>query len=252
VIDLSTRAPAGPEQGPKGKRTVRRVVLDPGHGGWAAGAVGPTGLREKDVVLDIAHRAAPALAGELGVATLLTRDTDRFIPLEERTARANAYHADLFISIHCNATEDGVASGIQIFILDPSREMDALAARVASRENATALSAGAPYDPQALGAQIAAVAASLNVGEVTARSQRVSELLRKATLSSLAPRFVARDHGIKTAGFYVLIGAEMPAVLFETAFISNPDDEALLGTADFRQKLADAIVNTVRAYRDGH
>ncbi|MBW2525816.1 MAG: N-acetylmuramoyl-L-alanine amidase, partial [Deltaproteobacteria bacterium] len=89
-------------------------------------------------------------------------------------------------------------------------------------------------------------------GELTRRSGRLAELLRAATRASLDPRYgQPADHGIRTAGFYVLLGAEMPAVLYETAFISNPEDEALLATADFRQKLADSIVNAVRAYREG-
>lgn len=253
VIDLSTRPPARPGRtAGEGKRVVRRVTLDPGHGGEDAGAIGPTGLREKDVTLDIAHRAAPALAHELGVETMLTRDTDEFIFLEERAARANAFHSDLFVSIHCNATEDGVARGVQLFILDPSREMDAVAQRVASRENAVANRRGRPYDAAAVDAQIAAVAAGLNTGDLAVRSGHLADLLKTSVFSSFGSRYPGtRDHGIRTAGFYVLLGAEMPAVLFETSFISNPDDEALLATADYRQKLADGVVNAVRAYRDG-
>lgn len=258
VIDLSTRAPTPVAPTTRGgKRDVRRVALDPGHGGFDTGAIGPTGLREKDVVLDIAHRAAPALASELGIETMLTRDMDAFIPLEERTARANAYHADLFISIHCNATENGEAEGVEIFMLDPSREMDAWALRAATRENVV-FHKGAPggrtpaLDARRLDAQVAQVAAGLQVADVTARSNLLAGLLGRTTMSSLTPRYPeTHDHGIKTAGFFVLLGAEMPAVLYETAFISNSNDESRLATADYRQKLADAIVNAVRAYRDG-
>jgi N-acetylmuramoyl-L-alanine amidase len=253
VIDLGTRPPAqGGEAQGGGKRNVRRVTLDPGHGGDDDGAIGPTGLREKDVTLDVAHRAAPALAHELGIETMLTRDTDGHVYLEERTARANAFHADVFVSIHCNATDDGQARGVQLFVLDPSREMDALAQRVAGRENALGAARGRPYDPQILDAQVASIAAGLNVGDLTQRSNHLAELLRTATLSSMQQRYPAiPDHGIKTAGFFVLVGAEMPAVLYETSFISNPGDEALLATADYRQKLADAIANAIKAYRDG-
>ena len=110
----------------------------------------------------------------------------------------------------------------------------------------------APIDPGALDAELSAIAAGLDFGNVTQRSRRFAELLGQATQSSIAERYgEARDHGVRTAAFYVLVGAEMPALLFETAFISNPDDEARLATADYRQKLADAIVNAVRAYRDG-
>ncbi|MBW2458825.1 MAG: N-acetylmuramoyl-L-alanine amidase [Deltaproteobacteria bacterium] len=253
VIDLSTRPPATAASTSKGgKRIVKRVALDPGHGGWDAGAIGPTGLREKDVALDIAHRAAPTLAADLGIETMLTRDTDTFIPLEERTARANGFGADLFISIHCNATENGQAHGVEVFFLDPTRELDKRARQVAARENLVGLSGGTK-DPGTLDAQLASIAAGLNVADVTARSRLFAELLRKSTMASMQGRYAGTvDHGVKTAGFFVLLGADMPAVLFETSFISNPDDEARLTTADYRQKLADGVVNAIRAYREGH
>jgi len=259
MIDLSTRAPARAAPTERsGKRRVRRVALDPGHGGWDDGAVGPTGLREKNVVLNIAHRAAPALASELGIETMLTRDGDSFVPLEERTARANAYHADLFISIHCNATENGEAHGVELYFLDPSREMDAWSTRAVQRENLARRRPGkqgrhdhAP-DPAKLGAQVAHVAAGLQVGDVTQRSRLFAELLHRSTFATLADGYPdTEDHGIKTAGFYVLLGAEMPAVLYETSFISNSIDEARLARADYRQSMADAVVNAVKAYRDG-
>jgi N-acetylmuramoyl-L-alanine amidase len=254
VIDLNTRSgDAHKAVAPGGKRVVRRVALDPGHGGWDDGAVGPTGLREKDVTLDVAHRAAPALAAELGIETMLTRDTDAFIALEERTARANAFHADLFVSVHCNATENGQARGVQIFILDPTREADAVATRVAARENrAVRDKRTGPASPTELHKQLTSIAAGLDVSAVTDNSRLFASLLRRSTFSSLGQRFPGtHDHGVRTAGFFVLVGADMPSVLYETAFISNPDDEALLAKADFRQKLADSIVNAVRAYRDG-
>ncbi|MSP26469.1 MAG: N-acetylmuramoyl-L-alanine amidase [Myxococcales bacterium] len=253
VVDLSPRvATTATAPGRSGTRVVRRVALDPGHGGADSGALGPTGLMEKDVVLDVAHRAAPALAHELGVETMLTRDSDAYVPLEERTARANAFHADLFISIHCNATEDGNAKGLEVYILDPTREMDALSRRSVMRENHLSSERGKFLDPSALDAQIASIASGLNLGATTDGSRLFAQLLRRSAVASLAQRYgEPNDHGVKTAAFFVLLGAEMPATLFETAFISNPADEARLGTADFRQKLADSIVNAVRAYREG-
>jgi len=247
VIDLGTRPPStGEKQGAAGTREVRRIAIDPGHGGTDAGAVGPTGLREKDVTLDIAHRVAPLLAHELKIETLLTRDNDVYVPLDLRAARANAFHADLFVSIHCNASENGKATGVQTFILDEARE--GAAARLAARENAQR-SRG---DDAASGADLSLVLSTLNPGELTARSRHVADLLQRSALGSLMPRYPdTKDQGIKTAGFYVLVGAEMPAVLFETAFISNPDDEGRLATADYRQKLADAIANAIKAYKAG-
>lgn len=253
VIDLARpRAgqPAKPTpSSPQPAPSVRRITLDPGHGGWDAGAVGPTGLREKDVALDIAHRAAPVIAGELGIETMLTRDTDVFVELEERTARANAFQSDLFVSIHCNATENGEASGYEVFILDPSREADRRALNAVARENHAHRKAPRAMDVRLLDAQITNIAAGLGMGAQTRGSRALAELLRKSTRSSLDTRYPGiEDHGTKTAGFYVLVGAAMPAVLYETSFISNPGDESKLGTADYRQKLADAIVNAVRAY----
>lgn len=239
IIDVSESAPGTTSR--VGQRSVRRVVLDPGHGGHDPGAVGPAGLREKDVTLDIAHRAAPLLARELSISTLLTRDTDQFVPLPERTARANAFQADLFVSIHCNASEQPGGSGIMTFVLDESK--DALASQIAARENAAS---------QAAGAELATVMSRvLGVGSV-AESLRFAELLQRAAMASVRERYpTVRDQGVKRAGFYVLAGAQMPAVLYEASFISNPGGEVRLNTGDFRQKMADAIVNAVRAYREG-
>lgn len=251
VIDLSTRDTPTVDPPKSGRRTVARVTLDPGHGGWDAGATGPTGLREKDVALDVAHRAAPALASELGIETMLTRDTDVFVPLEERTARANAFHSDMFVSIHCNATEDGHAEGVEIYMLDPTRQMDAAAVRAVSRENHNAKERARAVDPKLLDAQVASIAVGLDVADATNRSRSFARLLQTSAVASLSSYGKVTDHGVKTAAFFVLLGAEMPAALFETSFISNPSDEGRLGTADFRQKLADAVVNAIRAYRDG-
>ncbi|WP_044236906.1 N-acetylmuramoyl-L-alanine amidase [Chondromyces apiculatus] len=251
VVDVSTRTPTGEGKSSQepGPRAVRRVAIDPGHGGADAGAVGPTGLKEKDITLDIAHRVAPILARDLKIETLLTRDNDVYVPLDMRAARANAFHADLFVSIHCNASEDGLARGVQTFSIDAAREADRSAARVAARENASAR--GVASDP-ALVAEVSAILSGLNVGNLADRSHHFAGLLQRSALSSLTPRYPdIRDQGVKSAGFYVLVGADMPAVLFETAFISNPEDEARLATADFRQKMADAVVNAIRAFREG-
>lgn len=227
--------------GTRPSRDVRRVVLDPGHGGHDPGATGPTGLREKDVALDIAHRAAPLIARELGISTLLTRDTDVYVPLEERTARANGFGADLFISIHCNATERSGGSGVMTFVLDDSK--DQLASRIAALENSASAEATSEL-LRALGQS----------GDRTndARSNEFAGLLQRAAMASLRPSYPdVPDGGVKRAGFYVLAGARMPAVLFETSFISSARDETRFNTGDFRQKLADAIVNAVRAYKEG-
>ncbi len=241
VIDVSTTRAHEFKAVGTGPRPVRRVVLDPGHGGDDPGAMGPAGLKEKDVALDIAHRAAPLLARELGVSTLLTRDSDDFVSLDERTARANAFKADLFVSIHCNATEAGDTRGVMTFVLDESR--DRLASQTAALENAAS--------PAAAAELASALSQVIDQGSV-ARSLHFAELLQRAAVGSIAPHYPGvPDLGVRRAGFYVLAGAHMPAVLFEVSFISDPTDEMRLNTGDYRQKLADAIVNAVRAYREG-
>jgi N-acetylmuramoyl-L-alanine amidase len=241
VIDVSKDAPTHTEEVTHGARAIHRVVLDPGHGGHDPGASGPSGLREKDVTLDIAHRAAPLIARELGISTLLTRDSDDYVALDERTARANAFQADLFVSIHCNASEDGAGRGVMTFVLDDSR--DPTSTRVAARENDSSTAAAA---------ELAGALSRGDGGQSPGRSNHFAELLQRAAIASLSPSYGdIPDSGIRRAGFYVLAGARMPAVLFETSFISNPAGETRFNTGDFRQKIADAIVNAIRAYRDG-
>ncbi|MCS6899345.1 MAG: N-acetylmuramoyl-L-alanine amidase [Myxococcales bacterium] len=242
VIDVSTHPLGEAPVNGKGQRQLSRVALDPGHGGSDPGATGPTGLQEKDVTLDIAHRAASVLARELQISTLVTRDRDEYVALEERTARANAYNADLFISIHCNASESGAAHGIQTYVLDTTS--DEIAARVAARENHASFTQAGP--------DVTRLLSNLRLAHNGTRSTHLAELLQRAAVASLAEKFPGiSDQGVKTAGFYVLVGAQMPAVLFETSFISNPIEEERLKTADYRQRIADAIVNAIRAYRDG-
>jgi N-acetylmuramoyl-L-alanine amidase len=239
VIDVSSEAP---RLHPKtGQRQVSRVVLDPGHGGHDPGAIGATGLEEKDVALDLALRAGPLIARELGIDTLLTRESDEFIPLHERVAKANAFSADLFISLHCNASESSASHGVMTFVLDESR--DSVADRIAARENAASAAASQ---------QFASLLTQVMDAESVARSSHFAELLQRTSMASLQPSFGAVvDGGVRRAGFFVLAGAEMPAVLYEASFISNGLEEQRLDTASYRQKLADAIVNAVRAYRDG-
>jgi N-acetylmuramoyl-L-alanine amidase len=237
VIDVAHHPPGAAS---RARRAVARMVLDPGHGGRDTGAVGPGGLKEKDVTLDVARRAASVL-GAQGIEVVLTRDDDRFVSLEERTARANAFAADLFVSIHCNASESKTRRGVEAYVLDTTR--DEIAARVAARENATT---------QAANADLAAILGDLRLADQSHRSLRFARLLGRAASSSLEARYGdAVDGGVHTAGFYVLVGADMPGVLFETSYISNVTEEQRLGSDEYRQVLADAITNAVKAYREG-
>jgi N-acetylmuramoyl-L-alanine amidase len=176
-----------------------------------------------------------------GLTVLLTRDDDRYVPLEERTARANAFGADLFVSIHCNAAENHVRHGIETYVLDTTK--DEIASRIAARENATS---------QAATAEIGSILASLRLADQANHSTHLAELLQRAAMVSLRDGYKdVHDGGVHTAGFYVLVGARMPSVLFETSYISNPAEESRLGLEDYKRRLADAIENAVRAYREG-
>lgn len=254
VVDVSSRPPTRTSSSSAGaKRSVRRVVLDPGHGGEDSGAIGPTGLEEKDVVLDIAHTVATTLTHELKVSTLMTRDKDVFIPLDARTARANAYHADLFISIHCNASPDGEAHGVQTYVLDPARNGRGEARRLAALENATRVKGKVlQMDPDDLDSQMSTIVQNLGQGSMLAESRHFATLLQRSAMASLSPSYAGvKDGGVYGAGFFVLVGADMPAALFETSFISHPEEEQRLADRDYKQKLADSIVNAVRAYEAG-
>jgi N-acetylmuramoyl-L-alanine amidase len=235
VIDLARRvAPA------RTGRQLQRVMIDPGHGGHDPGAVGAGGLREKDVALDVAHRVAPVLLRQ-GLAVSLTRDGDEFVSHEERTLRANASGADLFVSIHCNASDARGQHGVETYVLDTSR--DSVANLVAARENASSAAASA---------ELGGILSSMRMADQSQRSVHLAKLLQRSAVAALGleHRHV-RDGGVKRAAFNVLVGARMPSVLFETSYISNPQEEGRLGSDRYRARLADAIVNAVRAYREG-
>jgi N-acetylmuramoyl-L-alanine amidase len=237
VIDVARSPPGVSGRAP---RDVSRVVLDAGHGGKDTGAVGSAGVVEKDVTLDIVQRAARALSS-MGIEVLLTRDDDRFVSLEERTARANAFGADLFVSIHCNASENRSRRGVETWVLDTTR--DEIAARVAARENHTT---------QAASADVAAMLNGMRLADQAARSTRLARLLERSAVATLRLRYPgANDGGVHPAGFYVLVGARMPSALFESSYLSNSIDEQRLATDEYRQLLADAVANAVKAYRDG-
>ena len=238
VIDIAKNQPGS---GPKGAgRSVERVAIDAGHGGNDPGAHGPSGLKEKEVTLAVAHKLAPILARQ-GIQVTLTRDDDRYVTLEERTARANAFGADLFVSIHCNAAENKTKRGVETYVLDTTTSD--MAGRVAARENATS---------QAASNEVAQLLASMRLADQATRSTRFAELLQRAGMASLGSQYKdVQDGGVHRAAFYVLVGARMPAVLFKTSYISNPIEEQRLGSADYQQRLADGIANAVKAYREG-
>ena len=217
---------------------IGRIVIDPGHGGHDTGTLGPTGLEEKDVVLDVGLKLRKLLEQNMACEVVMTRSDDTFIPLEERTAIANEKAADLFISIHANASPDKSARGIETYYLNFTSNPDAL--EVAARENAT--SQEAVHQLQDLIKKIAMTEKIEESQDFARQVQR--EVYTRVTKVSGAQR----DRGIKKAPFVVLIGANMPSVLAEISFLTNPHDERLLKRSDYREKIAYALYEGVLGY----
>ncbi len=217
---------------------IGRIVIDPGHGGHDTGTVGPTGLTEKEVVLDVAVRLAKLVEDKTGSEVVLTRREDTFIPLEERTAIANEKGADLFISIHANASRDQEARGIETYYLNFTSNSEAL--EVAARENAT--SQESVHELRDLIKKIALTEKVEESHEFAKQVQReVHGRLQRAGVRQ-------QDRGVKKAPFVVLIGANMPSILAEVSFLTNPRDERLLKKPDYRQKIADALYQGIAHY----
>ena len=244
VVDVSgdeptpaaaAKAPAVAEtKAPQRAKSV--VVIDPGHGGKDVGASGPGGAREKDVALAIARQTAEQLRAA-GLEVVLTRSDDTFVSLEERTAIANKAEADFFVSIHLNATKSGTARGVETYYLDTTSNRYAL--RLAARENR--VSEDRVSDTELALADVATKAA---VREAKRLAQKVQKNVYE---SAHAADAAAKDHGVKSSLFYVLLGARMPAVLIEAGFISNQAEEKLLVSAGYQKRLARAITQAVEA-----
>jgi N-acetylmuramoyl-L-alanine amidase len=220
---------------------IGRIVIDAGHGGHDTGTVGPRGLREKDLVLDVALRLGRLLQARLGADVIYTRDDDTFVPLEARTAIANQEKADLFISIHANSSPDSDAGGIETYYLNFTSSRDAL--QVAARENAT--SEKTIHELQDLVKNIA-------LKEKIDESREFAADVQRSLTSGLATKNSApRNRGVKKAPFVVLIGAHMPSILAEISFVSNPADERKLATPEYRQKIAEALYRGMARYASG-
>ena len=217
---------------------VARIVIDPGHGGHDTGAIGPGGIEEKNVVLDVALRLRRLLEEKTGAEVFMTRTTDTFIPLEERTAIANQDDADLFISIHANASRDPDARGIETYYLNFTTDPEAL--RVAARENAT--SQDSVHELSDLIRKIA-------LNEKVEESQQFAEDVQKAMLRHLARIGDPEpNRGVRKAPFVVLIGADMPSILAEISFLTDRKDARLLREPAYRQQIAEALYRGVVNY----
>jgi N-acetylmuramoyl-L-alanine amidase len=217
---------------------VGRIVLDPGHGGHDTGTVGPEGLREKDLVLDVAKRLGALIEERLGSEVIYTRTDDTFVPLERRTEIANEAKADLFLSIHANSSTLHSVAGVETYYLNFTTSKAAL--DVAARENAG--SQKTIYELQDL---LEKIALKDKVEESREFATRIQSALFSATAKG-DPK--ARDRGIRKAPFVVLIGATMPSVLSEIGFISNAHDESIMKRGEYRDRLAEALYKGLAGY----
>jgi N-acetylmuramoyl-L-alanine amidase len=217
---------------------IGRIVIDPGHGGHDTGTIGPTGLEEKDLVLDVGLRLRKLLEDKIGCDVIMTRTRDTFIPLEERTAIANEKAADLFISIHANASRHNSARGVETYYLNFTSNPEAL--EVAARENAT--SQESVHQLQDL---IKKIAMTEKIEESQDFARYVQRDLYRRIIKIGGRQ---RDRGVKKAPFVVLIGANMPSILAEISFLTNPHDERLLRKSQYRQKIAEALYQGIVDY----
>jgi len=217
---------------------VGRIVLDPGHGGHDTGTIGPEGLREKDLVLDVARRLGALIEERMGSEVVYTRSDDTFIPLERRTEIANEAKADLFLSIHANSSPLRSAAGVETYYLNFTTSKTAL--EVAARENAG--SQKTIYELQDLLEKIALKDKVEESREFAGRIQTALYSLSARTNTH------AKDRGIKKAPFVVLIGASMPSVLAEIGFISNAHDESTMRREDYRDRIAEALYKGLSSY----
>ncbi|HWP85993.1 MAG TPA: N-acetylmuramoyl-L-alanine amidase [Terriglobia bacterium] len=217
---------------------IGRILIDPGHGGHDTGTIGPSGYTEKELVLDIAQRLGKLIEEQLGSEVIYTREDDRFVSLEDRAQMANQRQADLFISIHANSSRSKAAAGIETYYLSLTADPEAL--EVAARENA--VSQETISELQGL---VSKIALNEKVDESRAFAEKVQAALRKNLARGNARKL---DRGVKKAPFVVLIGADMPAILAEVTFLSNPEEEKRLRTEKHRQQIAEALYEGVASY----
>ncbi len=215
-----------------------RVVIDAGHGGHDTGTIGPNGLMEKELVLDVALRLGKLVTEQLGTEVVYTRPDDTFIPLEDRTKIANREKADLFISIHANSSPESSATGVETYFFNFNSDKSGL--ELATRENATSTSSISDLNDLLHKAVMKA-----KLEESRAFAEQVQKSL---WASSVKMNTRSRDRGVRQAPFVVLIGATMPSILAEIGFVSNPHDEKLLRRTQQRQAIAEALLKGVLSY----
>lgn len=223
----------------------RRIVIDPGHGGHDPGAVGPKNLYEKDIVLDIALKVKKILSEDPLNEVFLTRESDVYVPLEERTAFANRKNADLFISIHANASPRREARGIETYLLNWTDDEEAM--RVAARENAISMKTMKAMNKQMDIVDI--IKSDLIRENKRDESIKLAHHVQRSLVSHInGLNGYGTNLGVKQALFYVLFGAKMPSVLVEVSFISNPEEERLLADDGYRATIAKGIAKGIFTY----
>ncbi len=220
---------------------IGRIVIDPGHGGHDSGTLGAGGIMEKDVVLDVSLRLGKLLHDHLGAEIVYTRSDDTFIPLETRTAIANQAQADLFLSVHANSSQDETARGVETYYLNFTSQPDAL--DVAARENAVS--------DQSVH-ELASMVKKITLKDKIDESREFAQDVEASLYDGLQKGNTGlKNRGVKKAPFVVLIGANMPSILTEISFVTNPQDAAELRTGDYRQRVAESIYRGVARYAQG-
>jgi len=243
VLDIyRPREPAGGEPRAPATDALHLIVLDAGHGGHDPGATGPTGVMEKDVVLDVTRRVARLVEDGLGIKVALTRSTDVFVPLRERTSFATRRHADLFVSIHANAHPQAVEEGVEVYFLS-SEASDSEARRIAAVEN------GVIQLENPASRQRSELLKSILWDLAQSEFQQESSVMAETVLDSMTRSLGLVPRGVKQAGFYVLGGAPMPAILIEIGFVTNRKEERKLATPEYREAVARAIYMGLAEYK---
>jgi N-acetylmuramoyl-L-alanine amidase len=217
---------------------IGRIVIDAGHGGHDSGTLGPEGIEEKDVVLDVALRLGKLLHDRLGAEVVYTRADDTFIPLETRTAIANKAQADLFISVHANSSQDPSARGVEVYYLNFTSDPEAM--QVASRENAVSSQRVT---------QLSDLVKKIALKDKIDESRELAADVDQSLYTGLKKGNTGlKDRGVKKAPFVVLIGANMPSILAEISFVTNPDDAAELSTPAYRERVAESLYKGIAEY----
>jgi len=225
---------------------LRTIVLDAGHGGHDSGAVGPGGLMEKDLVLDVTRRVAKILEDKLEVKVRLSRDTDNFVALRDRTSFANRERADLFVSIHANAHRVTASEGVEVYFLS-SEATDSAARQAAATENSV-IQMEKPANGRGSGSR-ADIVKTILWDLAQSGYQAESSRLAETVLDTMTQTLKIPNRGVKQAGFYVLGGAAMPAILVEIGFVTNPKEEKRLKESRYRDEIARAIVSGLADYK---